>query len=629
MYKTDPLFFPEEQAFFAYTPWFSSYDWAKENFRIVSGPLKGKLWDPDYIPYAKGIMEWFDKPFVRKMYICAPSQSAKTTIAYACLAAAMSRGSNRGPAGVAMGDEQAVRRIFSDKLGKHFLQSPTLRKQLARRADAVQNTEIKMQDGANLIGIWSGSEAKMSSVTLQFLIIDEEDLYEDKDAVAKLEERVIAYEFESKIIRISKPRGVEEESTIYPDMQAECQAVFEREIRCPVCRTRQVMDLDQIRVPDNERDPKRILGRRLAWYECTACGYRMNDHVRNKANAAGIWKMKKEVDRPTVVGFHLPSWYSPAVSLSKVMADFFRTRDGGPRLWTWFKNSHEALPGKTVVVEATEDQLQQFVVPMLPPQIVPEEALKITLSVDTQKDHFVYSICAHGLEPAQEWIIDYGKAGTFQELRELRLGRFRRDNSEDLLPIWRAAVDTGGTKDEYEEESRTVQVYRWLLSLKPRFFFGTKGMSGHKDPDEMVKFKLLQKFPNGRAMKTGLRLYHINTDQFKDEIFWRFSEEATDFIWFHAQTDRRYFRQILSEKKVTEKKRVVWKRVRKDNHYLDTLVGHLAMVHWQWAPSLQSLAGRQKAEDRKQGTGNRSQEAKNRRQEPGPGRSKPSWFNNR
>jgi phage terminase large subunit GpA-like protein len=91
-------------------------------------------------------------------------------------------------------------------------------------------------------------------------------------------------------------------------------------------------------------------------------------------------------------------------------------------------------------------------------------------------------------------------------------------------------------------------------------------------------------------MKYGLKLYFIDTGAFKDELFWRLSDESTEPILFHGEISRQYFKQILAERKVVKKGKEVWKKVRADNHWLDCAVGHLAMTHWQWSPSLQAMA---------------------------------------
>ena len=587
--KPDPVFFRAERTFFRRREQTPTYTWAQQNFRIVTGPLKGKFWTPSVIPYASDIMEWFDRPYVRKLFICAPSQTGKTTIAYACIAAALCR--RPGPAGVGMPDEAAVNRIFDEKLIPHFKTSPALRRLLLDSYLAMQKQEVRLKDGSRVYGLWAGSESRMSSVSLQYLLIDEEDAYEKPASITSMEERTIAFAHTSKILRFSKPRGIDEESRIWQDMQSESQVILEPHARCPVCGTLQKMELENIHVRNDERNPKKILGERLGYYKCIQCSSQWNDKVRNNAIAAGGCFTSKKYNRPSVVGFHIPSWNSPFVSLSKVMADYFRAHAAGPSALQRFDNNHKAVPGQTVVTEQTEEQLKNLIVPDLSPQVVPKDAIALTFSADTQKDYFYYSIWAHAMDPRKDWVIDAGIVGNFAELEELIFkSRFRRDGTDDdMVSIWRAAVDTGGGEGFRWEMTRTQQVYQWLLRQPPGVVFGTKGKS-RKEPGVHVKFKPRQKFPDGRAMKYGLKLYFIDTGAFKDELFWRLSDESTEPILFHGEISRQYFKQILAERKVVKKGKEVWKKVRADNHWLDCAVGHLAMTHWQWSPSLQTMA---------------------------------------
>jgi phage terminase large subunit GpA-like protein len=128
--------------------------------------------------------------------------------------------------------------------------------------------------------------------------------------------------------------------------------------------------------------------------------------------------------------------------------------------------------------------------------------------------------------------------------------------------------------------------------------FGTKGMS-RKSPGVLVKWSLLEKMPDGRAIKKGLRLYFIDADEFKGQVMGALAPPEPDQTFeaplrfrFHAETDLAFVKQLLSEKLVLDRKkrRVVWVKKRQDNHYLDCAVGHLAMAHFQWSPPLKALA---------------------------------------
>lgn len=604
-------FYPGEAEVFRPRPREGSAEWAARHMIILAGRYRGQRWQPDVLPYARGIMAAWDAPWVRKIFFIAPSRSGKTTVAYSCLFAAMDK--RPAPAGIGMPDQDAVERKFETAIIPHIQASPRLRKKLAAGRYALQKTEVRWQDGSTVYGMWAGSESRMSSVPMEYLLIDEEDAYADRIAVGTMEERCGDYPHTHKIFRFSKVRGAESddadkgEGTIWRDMHRQAQVIHHYEAVCPACSDRQRMEFERIRVPEGERDPGRIYGERLAWYECRSCSYRWTDHIRDRALALGGWAPDRQVDRPAVVGFRLRSWELPLVSLSKVMADWFAAQ-GDPRKMQLWDNAHASKPYKHVTIEASEERIAALINDEREQLTAPAWTVALTLSADMQKDYFRYSVMAHGLDPDRECIIDYGSAPDFESLRKLVFESTYRLEGTDLdLAIWRAALDTGGSRHG-EDESRTMQAYEWLLDLPQGPLFATKGMS-RKTPGQYVKWSIRQELPNGRKLKSGLRLYLIDTDAFKSLWFHRLEqsvravngelrdgERFDNLLEFHAETGPDYLREVTAERLIQGKNgKQEWKRFRA-NHWLDCAVGHLAMVHFQWAPSLRAVAAHLLAE---------------------------------
>jgi phage terminase large subunit GpA-like protein len=560
-------------------------EWARRYIVVPEGPAKGTPYRADYSPMIARLFEWIELPSVRKLLVAASPQSGKTLFGQAFIAR---RAKERpGPRMVAMPDETTAKRWMDRKLKPLFEKSPQLRKLLGQDRFDLTGTEITLANGSSIVAAWAGSKSQRASISVLDLLLDEPDMYPDL-AIKDFEERTRSYSLVSKTLMIGKPIGTENQSRFWKKMEREAQLRLIPEVRCPHCGTYQQMRFENLKVPDGLRDTSQIRANKLAWYECPHCRSRWHDRDRDVALRGGRLRPDKKVSRPEVVAVHLPSWYSPWVSLSEIMADWFEAQ-GDPEAMTNWWNGHGAQPSDQVITETDETRLQRLVAPELPPQSVPEGTTALTCMIDTQKDHFWWSICAHQMAPREDVIIDYGKAGSFDDLRELVFhSRYMCADGREL-PIWRAGIDTGGTRHFPLEDSRTMQVYSWLLSCPPGVVFGTKGMS-RKDPGVSVKFKMLSKLPNGKPLRNGLRLYLVDVDAFKDLVFWRLSEETTEPIRFHSATSTAYFRQLLAEKKVMEKGKEVWKQIRRDNHYLDCLVGHQALTHWQWTPSLQVLA---------------------------------------
>ncbi|MFI3270587.1 MAG: terminase gpA endonuclease subunit [Pseudomonadota bacterium] len=579
-----------EAAIFKAKPRISSYEWAKKNLRIIAGPYKGHLWNPDVSPQARGVLDIMDRPSVREGFYIAPSQSTKTTTAHAFFFAQLARRSDTW--GIGMADQEAARRAFTGKLHQYFTRSPALRTMLASGHDSLNNSEISLADGSMIYAMWSGSESRMRSDSMPYVHIDEEDAYQDPSAALLMTERADAYHAlgRSKILHTCRPKGNEDQSVIWTSARSRAQAWLMYEVECPVCHEYQIMIPERIVAVDGSHDPKRIRQEKLGRYQCEHCKALWTDSGRNMAAKQGRWKaVEGGLHGATIVAFHFRSWESTLVSLSDVLAKWFEAQ-GNPRLMQAWDNNECAKPYTFVSIEADEQKLQRFINDELPQGIVPDWAIALTFSADMQKDYFLWSVCAHGLGPERMHIVDYGRVQTWDELSTVIFqSRYTSLDGKRQMGIWRAALDTGGSKHE-ENVSRPMQAYKWLLSQRLGVVYGTKGMS-RASAGVFIKSSPLDSLPNGSKLKTPYVLHLIDGDALKRVLFWRLGEGCEEEpISFHSQTDRDYLRQIASERLEKGKDgQEKWVRFR-GNHYLDCLVGHAAMVHWQWKPNLSTIA---------------------------------------
>ncbi|WMW67306.1 terminase gpA endonuclease subunit [Nitratidesulfovibrio liaohensis] len=585
-----PLTFrPGEVAVFRGTRAFSSFNWARENMRIIAGPFKGHLWSPDVSPQARPILSLLDRDHVRKAYLIAPSQSTKTTIAHAFFFSQLAK--RRDNWGIGVADQNAAGKVVEGKLHPYFKSSPALRGMLAT-GDALTKYDIRLDGDAWISAMWAGSDSRMRSDSYPYLHIDEEDVYLDKSAAATMEERADAYVAlgMSKIIHTCRPQGNEDQSVIWNAATTQAQAWCMYEMRCPVCHTYQVMEHRNIVAADGSREPGRIRVEKLGRYRCVSCGALWSNSGRNLAARAGrMVAVRGDMDEATVLAFHLRSWESTLVCLSEVLARWFEAQ-GNPMAMQRWDNNECAQPYRFISVESDEDKLAQRIDPELDTGVVPGWALCLTLAADMQKDHFYWSVCAHGLAPERYHIVDYGRVQTWDELDAvIYRSRYRTVDGREF-GIWRAALDTGGTKHEDEDVSRPMQAYKWLLAQRPGVVYGTKGMS-RTSPGIFVKTTPIDTLPNGHKLTNPYVLHLLDPDAFKRQVFWRLSDGGEEEpLTFHARTDRDYLRQVASERLEKGKDGVErWKRFRA-NHYLDCLVGHEALAHWQWKPSLAQLA---------------------------------------
>ena len=225
--------------------------------------------------------------------------------------------------------------------------------------------------------------------------------------------------------------------------------------------------------------------------------------------------------------------------------------------------------------------------------IVPAGALVLTCGIDMQKHGFWFVVRAW-CEDLTSHKIQHGFVPTFSDLDKILFEtRWRMDGKSGLtLPIWRAALDTGGGPTESSIWTRTEEAYEWLAARKSKgIVFGTKGAS--RAQLQRVKVSRVETMPHSRiAIPGGLGLRLIDTDQMKQLLHWRLTRTGDESQRFYldADTDTEYARQFLAEQLIRRKNgRREWVQ-KGENHLLDCEVLAAATADRHWVPSLSMLA---------------------------------------
>lgn len=585
----------ERDAFRA-RPFVPPSQWSEDHVVVMDGPYAGSRWRNDLTPYLVEIMDTWASTDVDEVVACIIAQSGKTRAMYNCLAWAIDR--RPGPRMLAMPDDDALGRAVEHKLLPGMKASRITRAKLGK----ITQEAIAFRDGSVLYLSSAQSASSRASVSVRDLFLDEEDLYRrftgQADPVAEFRERVRSYDKKSKIFRVSKPIGGEE-SSIWTALTRECQEVRGYEAMCPACRTRQLMRFAQIKFLHGCRDPRRMKAEKLARYECEHCGYHWTDGIRDRAVALGRWRpVRYEEDqgfvpcaashRPRIVGFHLPAMVSPFVSLSEIAAAFLTAKED-PSKWKEFYNGYLAEPYRPVVIVTTEARILALREPTLPPRTVPRAAVGLTAGIDVQKRGFWFAVRAWAAT-LESWLVDYGYVLTWDDVANIIFGGYPQEETGEVLPVWRAGIDTGGGQaEEGKDWTRTEEVYQWVRSQGAGRAFATKGMSQTRGI-QRVRASTLDKMPKGRPIPGGLGLFLINTDAFKRLIFARMEPDTSQPLRLHAEVGQDYAEQLTAEKLTRVRDREKWVQVRRDNHLLDCEVIAAACADAEWAGGIQLAA---------------------------------------
>lgn len=580
-----------EQQVLESRPWISTADFAEKHFKLVTGRYKGQTYRLDQSPVGRMVMELWDSPMLRKLFWCGPSQHPKkSTTAYVCMAAEQ----YRDPCSCAVGmpDKDTRNRIFDEKIGPHWKVTRVLKAMLPNDQQAIQKGLILTKFGA-IYGMHSGSDASASSISPRVVLIDEEDAYLDKMAAERMDERNMSYEDEAKTFRFSKVRGNERQSSIWRAMKEQAQVIYEVRAVCPNCNHPQVMDFKQIKVPGKMRDPKKIFDQRAAWYECESCKFKWNDHYRNIAVSRGHLWAEHDAENITTAGLVTPSWLFPGMSLSKVMADWFIALDSGtPAKMEWFDNSHPSKPFKVITFKTPKDQIKTMIQHDRPPREVPAEAVALTMGIDSQKISYFFVVRAWA-KSGESWLVDYGELANKSELETQLDAVYPVAGRDDVvMPIWREAIDIGGTRDPSRDEgwSRSEEVKLLVMELDDDSFYAIKGASRKQDA-------VVRRSETGvhkdvpKEYQDNITLYTLDTHDLKDLIFMvRLNPDSLQPMWLHRDVGDDYLRQMSSEERDLDKNgNSVWVQKKAANHYLDCEVYAAACAHPDWTPALQLL----------------------------------------
>ena len=567
------------------------YEWA-ERYRILfAGERKGRRWETAYTPYTKFPMQVMAWPSVRRVNLCWSPQSAKTQVGLNFLGWV----ADCHPAECmwVMPDEEASKKAYEKRLLPLFTKTDRLRSLLTGRARDLSYSGIRLSNGFDLVLPSAKSVTSIASDSIRFIIMDETDKYGDfagKEAspISLIEERARSYSNTCVIIKMCTVTT--KDGVIWVALELESDVVFDYFARCPhpLCGSLQLMKPEQISCRGID-DPRELMRTRAARYVCEDCGAEWDDRLRNHAIASGEWRPRVQVDAPTSVGFHLPAWNSPFVSLSECAA----ARLNGQK--SVVKKQHYvtqicSLPWENVEREPDEARLREHIDPDLTPGEVPQDVLAITLAVDMQKNYFIYSFLAHAIRPRRSWLIDYGDVPGWDDL-DILLATTWPMASGGRMGVWRGGLDTGGGDSEESFLTRTEEAYVWLSGLRPGRMFGVKGAS--RPQLKRVKRTTVDQLPKSKKkLARDLELRMLDTGYFKDLLDERLNDpEVARPIWFHAQTGDDFLKQLMAEKKVKDDRgRESWVKIgSRANHFLDTMMIHEALTSSLWKPCLEFL----------------------------------------
>jgi len=511
--------------------------WAPKNRTVTYGPLKGSRWDNSFMPHMRGIMDASFFPSVRmigniKVPQSGSSAGAETMIGYIA-------DTQPGAALITYPDRDTTSKRSTDYLQPMFRNSPRLRKLLTGSSDDLSSLRINLQTMLIYMG-WAGSVSSLGNVSARYLFGDEIDKWpaqpskKEAPSLKLFLERYRSYRYGAKCWLISTPTLVT--GPIWQYCIHEADVLFTYHVTCQDCSTHQPLGFDQVRWPEDVRDPQLVEQGNLAGYVCLECGSVWSDRQREKALQAGIWHAYgKGVDwvrdtdcgkkalagdgrelmtylravHPEKIAFHSPALVTPLVGHSEMAASFLRglKNVGDMHYFDTQIRGVAHIPSRQ---NRAEDAIY-VLADDRPDRLVPGmgQVAALVATADTQDDGFHYQITAigWGLNP-DRWQIRYGFTRTKAELIQFMFEDTYQDAEGLYYPVHLLVIDSGG--------HRTSEIYDFTRCYPGRAQ-AYKGASGRKANPQT--WTTIDRYPGTKVqIPGGVKLLIADANHYKDQL---------------------------------------------------------------------------------------------------------------
>jgi phage terminase large subunit GpA-like protein len=552
--------------------------WAERHRTVIVGPLAGTRYKKETIPYANGIMDASFYDSVEEIVLCCADQVAKSFIIETCAGYAADR--KPGPMAYTFPDEETTTDNVKDRLLPMFRESPRLKSYMTGLREDETHKRITLSH-MTIYATWAGSSTKLANKSIKYIQADEVDKFPETAGkkegapLDKLRNRFRTYKYGRKMWISSTPTI--ETGPIWVEIN-DCNIIFEYWVCCPDCGTMQIMVFEQIRWPEDVRDPAKVRDEDLANYVCPHCGSCWTDIKRDAAAKWGEWRARSESldeekkypdagmelfeylrkHNPRKIGFHVPSWLSRFVRISEVAEAFLRSLKNKVKL-KQFNNSHRAYPWTDWTEERQSDRILDLRDDRPRGQVpcarimdntgqVTGEVERIvsclTMAVDTQDIGFWYEVRAWGYPDAdldlESWQVREGYVRSFDALKKIMLVDVYKDVAGNEYMIRLVCQDAMG--------HRTDAVYNFCR-LHRRFVIPTQGVDTRR-MTERHSWSNQDKYPGTKKpIPGGITLLRFDANYYKDVLASKLEINPEDpGAWhLHSETSEDWAIQMCSE----------------------------------------------------------------------------------
>ena len=550
-------------------------EWA-EKYRLISAldAAEPGVWRNKRAPYLVEIQDSYADPDVdivvlMKAARVGGSESTRNFLGYTI-------DQDPSPCLIVYPSEASAKEQITNEITPMLTSSPRLKRQLTENKRDIKKSVIETKRCRIYIG-WSGSANSLSARTIRVCVIDECDkfpVFSGRDAgpIQLAMRRTQTFGHRKSVIIMSTP------TTADGAIATEFKRCIDRRyyhVPCPHCGVLQALTWAQLKWPKGAEDEdqfelaSRVEAQQAAWYECAHCDGRIEEVQKRNMVKEGVWVSEGfEVgEHPTSRrrGYQISALYSLlGVTWSDIAAQWIASKGDlaarmefvNQTLGEPYEKQSEAVKSSSLKkkIEISKENPEGR-----PRCVCPRWTGIVLATVDTQKDHFWYTIHAWGAKN-QTRVLDYGKATDFKDLRAKTVDRvFPIDGWERATATVTALyIDAGGGARADSGGSRTDEVYRFCRR-DPGRIIPVRGHGGTRRASRPVRTTSFDyKSTRGGSSYRVSKLFFIDTEYFKDILAARLNQYPKDDeleLWqLPDDVCDTYFRHHTAEHKILIRK---------------------------------------------------------------------------
>jgi phage terminase large subunit GpA-like protein len=547
--------------------------WSEEHMVLPKSSSEPGPYRIERTPYARRVLQVLSPGHPSKRVVVkAASQMLKTQTAINWLLASI----HLAPANIlALEPTDKLAKRLSARMSSSIKDVPVVAAAVAqpRSRDSRNTIDAKDFKGGALYITTAGAASNLAEIPARYVYLDEVDRMESSvegegDPVELAEARTTTFSSNCKIYATSSPT-VENASKIDTLFAMGTRESYH--VPCPHCGHLHELVLGNFHF---ERDPETGYMAR-AWFVCPGCGCEIDERHKGtmlKDEALGghaRWVADGPGDGETV-SFTISAFYAKPGDISwlalarQYARALERLERGDSDAMRVFYNTRLALSYNDTIGATTAEQLMERAkCETYRLRQIPDAALVLTMSVDTQPDRLECQIEAWG-PGLEHWVMDYqvlqgdpqdppSRAGSVWQ----RLDALRRQPLYHVsgVPIYISAygIDSGG--------HNTQDVYNYGTE---RERMGCVILKGANRPGKPIISGLPSKMDvdwNGKRIEHGAKLWWVGTDTGKDWLYGRMKlVSGPGAMHMHVDLGKAWFEGMTCERpkrKLTKRGKVV------------------------------------------------------------------------